>query len=70
ATQEILFTWGPRPVAIQNKVLAYKAQNPACTKEELHEQLAVWYAKDRSKALQDDLLLLIEETANKTSLAL
>ncbi len=61
-TGEELFTWGPRPTEIQEKVLAYKAANPACTKEELHVQLAIWYAKDKGQALQKDLLKKIKKT--------
>lgn len=60
-TGETLFTWGPRPTEIQHKVLAYKAENPGFTKEDLHQQLAIWYAKDKSEALQRDLLILIKE---------
>ena len=61
ATDETLFTWGPRPVSLQKKINAIKAENPYTTKEELHKQLAVWYAKDNSTALQHDLLHLIKE---------
>lgn len=60
-TDETLFTWGPRPISLQEKVRAIKAENPYTTKEELHQQLAVWYAKDNSTALQHDLLHLIKE---------
>ena len=62
-TEETLFTWGPRPTAIQQKVKAFKNENPYAGKEELHQQLAIWYAKDKSMALQQDLLNLIKEAA-------
>ncbi|KAA9325682.1 thioredoxin family protein [Adhaeribacter soli] len=60
-TGEPLFTWGPRPTAIQQKVKAFKTENPYADKEELHQQLAIWYARDKSEALQRDLLHLMKE---------
>ena len=65
-TDETLFTWGPRPISLQEKVRAMKAENPYITKEELHKHLAVWYAKDNSTALQHDFLHLIKEAIYRT----
>jgi hypothetical protein len=59
ATQKRLFTWGPRPTAIQERLVAYKAANPGASDEEANLQLHGWYAKDRSHALQQDLLTLV-----------
>ncbi|MFC5269775.1 thioredoxin family protein [Adhaeribacter terreus] len=67
-TDETLFTWGPRPTEIQQKVKEFKAENPYATKEQLHKQLAVWYAKDNSASLQHDLLHLIKTAINRNSL--
>ncbi|WP_161890163.1 thioredoxin family protein [Pontibacter russatus] len=55
-TGERVFTWGPRPRAIQEKVLQFKAENPGADHEAFLLQLHTWYAKDRSEALQQDLL--------------
>lgn len=65
-TGETLFTWGPRPTEIQAKVKEFKSENPYATKEELHERLAVWYAKDKCEALQHDLVKLINQVISKT----
>ena len=61
-TDETIFTWGPRPAEIQEKVKCFKTENPYATKEELHHELAIWYAKDKCEALQRDLLHLIKES--------
>jgi hypothetical protein len=58
-TGERLFTWGARPTAIQQQVVQLKAENPAIAHEELVQQVQLWYAKDRSQALQQDLINLV-----------
>ncbi|MBJ6118314.1 thioredoxin family protein [Pontibacter sp. BT310] len=60
-TGERLFTWGARPTAIQQQVVQLKAENPAIAHEELVQQVQLWYAKDRSQALQQDLINLVRE---------
>ncbi|MFD2245141.1 thioredoxin family protein [Pontibacter ruber] len=65
-TGDRVFTWGPRPAAIQEQFLKYKAQNPQA--EDAAVQLHTWYAKDRSEALQQDLLqLVLKSTATAGS---
>jgi hypothetical protein len=66
-TQKRLFTWGPRPVAIQEKLVAYKVANPDADYEAAAVQLHGWYAKDRSQALQQDLLKLAGQVYNNAS---
>ncbi|AKQ46147.1 hypothetical protein TH63_11725 [Rufibacter radiotolerans] len=61
ATGEHLFTWGARPTAIQEQLLGYKAENPDATHEQLMTQVHTWYAKDRSRAFQQDLLALVQQ---------
>ncbi|WP_299823825.1 thioredoxin family protein [uncultured Pontibacter sp.] len=68
-TGERLFTWGSRPKAIQEQVVALKAANPAISHDELVQQVQLWYAKDRSQALQQDLLELVQEALAKTAAA-
>lgn len=60
ATGERVFTWGSRPKAIQEMVLTFKANNPTAGHDELVQQVQLWYAKDRSQALQQDLLELVK----------
>jgi len=67
-TGERLFTWGARPAAIQAQVLQYKAANPKVTNDELVQQVQLWYAKDRSQALQQDLFILMKEALEKVTL--
>ena len=50
-----LGTWGPRPVQAQELVRAYKA-NPTVSKEEFINRLQLWYAKDRTYSVQQELL--------------
>lgn len=55
-TGERIFTWGPRPASIQQQVIEFKAANPDAGHDQLSVQLHTWYAKDRSQALQQDLM--------------
>jgi len=57
-TNERLFTWGPRPLAIQEQVLQLKSKYPNATKEDVGTLVHTLYALDRSKSLQQDLLEL------------
>ena len=59
-TNERLFTWGPRPLAILEEVLRFKEDKPDATKEELGTLVHTLYAKDRSQSLQQDLLRLVQ----------
>lgn len=65
-TGERLFTWGPRPAAIQEQVVQFKAENPGVDHETLVQQIQLWYAKDKSQALQHDLLQLVQEALANT----
>ena len=58
-TGERLFAWGPRPAAIQEQVVKFKAENPEAGHDELVQQVQLWYAKDKSMALQQDLFNVI-----------
>ncbi|MBX0332313.1 thioredoxin family protein [Pontibacter sp. HSC-14F20] len=59
-TNERLFTWGPRPLAILEQVLRFKEKNQNATKEEIGTLVHTLYAKDRSQSLQQDLLRLVQ----------
>ncbi|WP_018479216.1 thioredoxin family protein [Pontibacter roseus] len=59
-TNERLFTWGPRPMAIMEQVLQFKDKYPNATKEEIGTLVHTLYAQDRSKSMQQDLLELVK----------
>ncbi|MEJ8803053.1 thioredoxin family protein [Pontibacter sp. H249] len=58
-TLEVLGTWGPRPAAAQKLVMQAKESNMPF--KEMAEKLHGWYAKDRSRALQQEFVQLIPE---------
>lgn len=60
-TNERLFTWGPRPLAILEEVLQFKEKYPNAGKEDIHNLVHTLYAKDRSQSLQQDLLRLVQQ---------
>lgn len=62
ATQNVLGSWGPRPTPAQEMAMAYKYK-PA-PKEEysvFNVALHKWYAKDKTKTSQEELLTLLLE---------
>ncbi len=59
-TNEVLFTWGPRPQAIQDKVSQLKKLSPEISHEELVKNIHLWYAQDRTEAIQEDFLVLLK----------
>ncbi|MBC5993631.1 thioredoxin family protein [Pontibacter cellulosilyticus] len=56
-TKEVLGIWGPRPEAAQNLVMEAKHNNMPF--KEMAEKLHGWYAKDRSRTLQQEFVQLI-----------
>lgn len=57
-TLEELGTWGPRPATAQQMVLEYK-KNPTKPYSEFVIDLQLWYAKDRTLSLQQEILALL-----------
>ena len=54
-----LFTWGPRPVPAQELLMNWK-KNPAGRNWEAFEtELHTWYARDKSKTIQEEFVNLI-----------
>lgn len=49
-----LFTWGPRPKEAQKLINKLKSEGK--TKDEFIEQLHLWYAKDRGKSLEKEMI--------------
>ena len=56
--EEEIFQWGPRPKEAQELVSLLKNQGKA--KEEFLEQLHLWYGRNRGKALETELKILLE----------
>ena len=54
-----LFTWGPRPQALQEIVWAYK-ENPDRPYAELLEEIQRWYNTDKTESIQQELVALLE----------
>ena len=59
---EVLNSWGPRPVEVQQMVMDAKsnaASNPEESKEiweEAKKNAQLWYTKDKSKTIQEEIL--------------
>ena len=54
-----VFTWGPRPQALQELVWAYKA-NPDRPYEEFLEEVQRWYNADKTESVQQELTELLK----------
>ncbi|MFA7228673.1 MAG: thioredoxin family protein [Melioribacteraceae bacterium] len=59
---EELFQWGARPREAQELVLKLKSEG--MEKEKFLEQLHLWYGRNRGKALENEMLLLLNDTLN------
>ena len=55
-----LWTWGPRPKPAQQLMITHKA-NPIEPKEEVIKKIQLWYAKDKGKTIQEEIIKLIKE---------
>lgn len=58
ANSEVLWHWGPRPIAAQE--LINELSSNATDMELLKEKLHGWYAKDRTNSAQQELLELLK----------
>lgn len=57
--EQVHNTWGPRPSPLQERVEAWKAEEPEISKEELQRRIQKWYAKDKGNTLQEELKALL-----------
>ena len=55
-----LFTWGPRPAALQE--LFYHMKANAMNNDSIKEEIHKWYAKDKTVSIQKDLLVLLQDS--------
>ncbi|MDZ7807431.1 MAG: thioredoxin family protein [Gracilimonas sp.] len=59
-TTEVLGTWGPRP--IEANELYWKGKNdPDTPNNKAVEDLHLWYARDKGKAIQQEILKMLDE---------
>ena len=53
-TESVNYIWGPRPRVIQDKVLELKSKNMEITHDELVKHIHLWYAQDKTNAIQNE----------------
>ncbi|RLE18809.1 MAG: thioredoxin family protein [Acidobacteria bacterium] len=58
-TKEIQWHWGPRPAPAQDLLRIHKTK-PDESHEDFIKQVQLWYAKDKSRTLQRELLTLMD----------
>lgn len=63
--EEELFTWGPRPKYLQDRLKAYKKDSQGLSSKEFSEGTYLWYARDRNKAIEQELFETISENTKK-----
>ena len=59
-SQQYIGEWGPRPIAIQEKVKEFKTANPNASHEEFVKNLHLWYAQDKGLSFEKEFVALIE----------
>ncbi len=60
-TNTVIGTWGPRPKSIQAMVSDFKKNNPDVTHDDFVKNLHLWYAKDKTNAIQEEFSEIIQE---------
>lgn len=58
---EELFTWGPRPKFLQDRLKAYKLDPQGVSSKEFSEGTYLWYAKDKNQAIEKELMEVISQ---------
>jgi len=61
-----LFTWGPRPAAAQEIFWNWKNNPNGKTWDDFEKELHTWYAKDKTKAIQSELLIMLKKSTQTT----
>ena len=65
ATREELFTWGPRPTALQESFMGMRSEG--LPYDVIKEELQRWYNKDKTVAVQQEMAALAARYAVKIS---
>jgi hypothetical protein len=60
ANMDILGSWGPRPSEVQNDYIS-KRRDPNYENKKATEELHLWYARNKGKALQEDFKKFIDD---------
>ncbi len=61
ASMNVLFTWGPRPLAAQEMVMDYKnTPEPKKPYSEFVVEVQKWYAKDKGQSIQREFIELLQ----------
>jgi hypothetical protein len=68
ATMEELFTWGPRPTALQEKF--YKMKAEGVEYHLIKEEQQRWYNKDRTISIQEELAALAAGSSSNAKVAM
>lgn len=58
---EVLDTWGPRPAGLQQMVMDFK-RNPHIPYEEFTKDVQLWYAKDKGKSTEQEIIALMQNS--------
>lgn len=58
--EQVLGTWGARPKAIQKMVLDFKQSFPDATHDEFVTNLHLWYARDKTQAIQNEFIEVLK----------
>lgn len=53
---EVVSTWGPRPVELQALVVAFKKENPEATGMDISALTQRWYVANKGVAIQEELI--------------
>jgi hypothetical protein len=53
-----LFTWGPRPKALQSLILQWKSEG--IVKPELYEKIHLWYSRDKGKEIEAEFIKILK----------
>ncbi|WP_026838351.1 thioredoxin family protein [Gillisia sp. JM1] len=56
-----LFTWGPRPIPAQQLFINWKNNPQGRNWEDFEKELHTWYARDKSKAMQQEFIQLLSK---------
>ena len=57
-----LFTWGPKPKYLLDRLAAFKQNSGGLTYPEFLEEIHLWYAKNKQKDLESEIYPLISST--------
>jgi len=68
ATMEELFTWGPRPAALQERF--YKMKADGVEYHQAKEELQRWYNKDRTISIQEELAALASGSSSRAKVGM